>query len=226
MFRFAQTHPKSTAFVGFVLPGTLATVVEYALTGGTTGVIPIVAALLAGVPTLAVLYFLGAFSDQPSKDFEQAVYVVPSSNAVVASDTGSETLSVDPRSEVVGDRFFTPRTPKELVEEQQGNTSLAADEVSKRHQGHWMEVTGSVKDVENTYRAIEIFIETNDPKIYVHLDFDKDEWKNKLRSLRKGDVVTAIGEITRTTDLGISLENCELKRARSKASTDDELSRA
>ena len=46
-----------------MLPGILATVIEYVMTGGTTGVVPTIAALVAGAPTLAVLVFLGAFSD-------------------------------------------------------------------------------------------------------------------------------------------------------------------
>ena len=173
--------------------------------------------------TLAVLYLLDAFSDQPPTYLEPTASVSPFSNTVVASGTGSKGLPVAPRSEAVAYGFFTPRTPKELVEEQQGNTSLTADEVSKRHEGHWIEVAGHVLDVEDRHDDIRIFLKTSVSNIYVHLGFEKEEWKDKLRSLRKDDIVTAIGEIRRTTDSGISLEKCELNGVRSSSAFNDEL---
>ena len=190
MFRFAQTHPKLTAFVGFVLPGILATVIEYALTGGTTGVIPIVAALVAGAPTVAVLYFIGAFADQSE----------PQTSNQIDDGRG---------------RYFTPRPAKELVDEQRGNTSFIANEVSERHKGHWMELTGSVKDVDEWPNNMMMFLETTDSATYVHIDFEKQKWKDKLRSVRKGDIVDVVGEIYRTGDNGLDLRHGELQSVRS-----------
>lgn len=207
MFRLAQTHPKSTALVGFVLPAVMATVIEYVLTGGTTGVIPIIAALLAGVPTLVVLYSLGAFADQSE----------PQTDNQIEPQTGNQ---IDDRQ----DRYFTPRPLRDLVREQQENTTLIANQMSKRHIGHWKKVEGRVLDVYSVNRGIVIFAETTGEDVRVFLYFDANRWNTKLNSIDKSDVISVIGQIDKIERRNVSLENCELLDVRADADANDESS--
>ena len=108
------------------------------------------------------------------------------------------------------DRVYSRRTPAELVDEVQGKTSLVQSEVSRRHVGQWLTVSGKVFNVTAGYLDLMITLQRTGEEPIILLRFDPDLWKPHLSTLDMGDSVIAIGNIDTITDSMLVLANCEL----------------
>ena len=226
VLQLAKFHPNVVAATGFVLPAVVVAFVEFLLTGGSTGLMPIMAALIAGVPLLSLMYFMGAFSDReepPSQDKvglgDQVVQAdhVGQVAQVVQGDQVGQIVQGDQVVQVVegdqgvqDDRFFTPRTVKELKGEVEGKTELAAEDASRRHVGHWMRVSGQVTDVTGDFGDVMMTVETNEDDL-VFCQFDEKVWRGRLVGFNEGDTVKVAGQIERISRFGVGLVACELE---------------
>ena len=192
-----KNHRVIASAMGFLGSGVTGAVVEYLMTGGTSGIVPIIAAFVGGIPVAIWLYFLGGSGGEENPGFAvQAAQGVERSQG----DDGNRRK-----------RFFTQWTVDEMVNEQQGKTSLSATATSRKHEGHWLRFTGPVFDVDEFGGEIRIPIDA-DVSGLVHTRFDKKRWAGQSGILRKGDVVTVVGRIQSTYDGGVSLTDCELER--------------
>ena len=212
MLRLAQKHRKLVVLAGVMLPGVLAAVVEYGVTNGVSGVWPLFAAFVGGSGTFVVLLALGEPSDPPKLSMLQRRTTETNPDQAQSSESTQSDLIDTTDMAKYADRFFTPRTATELVEEQRGQTSLIGDMLSERHKGHWMTVAGRVRDVEDEFDEIVVRLEPTDDEPRLRLGFESSVWRPRLCILRSGDKVIAVGEINWITESGVRLTKCELVR--------------
>ena len=202
LLRHLKERSRLTVVVAVVLPGVLATAVEYILTSGFSGGIPILAAAIGGIAAMAAM----ALIDTPEKP--QSITL-----SIQKTDT-SQGLEVF--QSPLNSRFYSPRTPAELVESVENLTEFAAEEVSKRHKGQWLRVNGSVWDVKGRRDSMSMSIELTGSDVLAHLRFEGSHWRERLGSFNRGDQVLAEGKITRITGISsaslgsVTLEECEL----------------
>ena len=186
VLRFVKARPVPLVVIGAVLPGVLAAVVEFVVTDGVSGVVPIASAALGGLVTAVVLYLLitlGPVSDSPEQ------------GTATFTDSG---------------RFFSRRTPAELVAEIEDKTTIFAERISDRHRGHWIAVDGFIRDVRDDLDEVTVHLQIEGPPKFISLGFTASAWKDKLISLDIGDQISVIGKIHSIAEYGITLENCEL----------------
>ena len=197
VLRYIKRRPLITITLAAVLPGAIASLIEYFLTNGISGVIPILAAFVGGI--LAALGLSFVKPDEPPHRSE--TIQVP---ATPETSTPS-TLPDSPPEE----RIFSPRTSAELVDEINGMTEVVAERVSARHIGQWLKVKGPIGDVSIRGREICVPIMETEPSMFLY--FDESRWSNRLKSFDVGDQISVIGEIRSIRRSGIvRLEKCEL----------------
>ena len=194
MPRFITKRHLITLAIAALIPGVTAGIAEYIITKGVSGWIPPGAALIGGVPTMVVLWLMDGGERLGPPKLQDLRGPVP----------------------LTGDRIFSRRTPDELVDLVRGLTDVEAKRVVEPHIGQWLEVEGSVRDVQSLamypHEYMLVSAETSKDRLNVHLYFSADTWGPHLRSLRIGDRISAIGKIERVTSWSgsLSLRECEL----------------
>ena len=173
-----------------ILPGSFAAIIQYILTGGVSGWIPLVATLLGGIVAAVVLLFT---AKRRPLDL---------------------TKSYEPLVPLTEGRAISPRTPAELVAEIKGLTEIVATDVSRRHIGQWLRVQGQVRDVSQRFISkgtIIVSITGAETTLLLFLYFDAKIWGSQVSSFIVGDRISAIGKIDRIDRTGlIRLEECAL----------------
>lgn len=214
LIRYSKRHYWQTVAGSVILPGALAGVAEYALTQGVSGLIPILAAVIGGVLTMALLNFI-----QPAQENEEVANTESretSRRSATPLSVNSESTTIGGTSEVpirpviveksahsVEGKFFSPRTPAELVYSIRGLTEIAAEDVIRRHIGHWLRAEGSVQDVSSiTETSILVLVDKPESDVSLALVFESANWRDKLASFDIGDPISAIGKIKRVSTLG------------------------
>ena len=210
MLRFARAYPKVSVLIGMTLPGLIAAIIEYLLTNGVSGVAAIPSAIVGGLVSAVVLIFLNrsvpSQSPQPIEQPQDEGTFVPTIHSGLSEPAESQGSVV----QLSGDRFFSPRTPAELVAELEGKTDLVAKDLTKRHMGHWMRVNGQINDVEDQFPDVVVYLRETQSQPMMALSFEPDLWKSRLGSLNLGDQIEAIGKINRVGSGWVRLEECEL----------------
>lgn len=189
----------TTVVVAATLPGASAAAIEFVVTNGVQGPWPIGTAIAGGVLTAVVLRFVQIPELTQTHSGAETV-LSPDSSQFLPSKTGG--------------RFFSPRSLDELVGELEGQTSIVAREVSKRHIGHWLRVRGRISDVSEYEDWIWVHISPLNSDIRLMLEFTKKSWHEKLVAYNAGDEISAIGKITsieKSYRGYIELEDCELQ---------------
>ena len=89
-------------------------------------------------------------------------------------------------------------------------TDLAAEPIVDNYIGLWMKAKGNVTNVTRSYDIVQVFVDGvhNEPGFI--LRFRKKEWFNRLKTIDKGEEISAAGQITGVSEQYISLEKCEL----------------
>lgn len=197
--------------VATIMPGGGAAIVEYILTGGSSGWIPVIAGVASGILTLFVLLLLQR--RQPTDDSDElhrnAEPFVEQPGRIVQAATQPE-LTEQSR-QIAGSKQFSRRTPEELVASVDGLTEIAAEEVSKRHIGLWLNVEGTIFDISERIGGISVYLNRGDDKASVGLRFDEEHWRDSLMSLNKRDYILVEGKISHISTMGtVMLEECEL----------------
>ena len=196
MLRIALARRRLTILIGVASPGILASIVEYLITGGISGLVPAVCAIIGGFGTFGVLLYVEKQLDSPDPD--QSV------------DSAMSPRTQDLLPEPTDCRFFTPRTPAEMVAEQEGKTSIVAQDLGERHKGNWLKVEGAISNVAEWFGDLKVTLDSTQSQPLVFLDFDPTKWKTRLKTLDEGDRIVAVGKIGDVNDKWVSLENCEL----------------
>jgi hypothetical protein len=134
---------------------------------------------------------------------------LPSSSVSMPPAVHSETESQSEKRETVN---VTPEYLTGFYRE--GHTSVQARKLAEAFLGKWMKVSGPLGDVLGNYdnQRMVVFsnrsIYTND---LVNMFFRDKKWFSKLSTLRRGDTITVIGQVTDVNNLEIWLNNCELE---------------
>ena len=167
--------------VGTTLPGLLGAGVEYFLTSGVSGIAAIPGVIIGGVvTTLILLYMNRTVESRPSQTTERS-----QSQSTIVPDkpptTGESSPSQEPPAFQVDGRFFSPRTPAELVAEIEGKTGLVAQDLMKRHMGHWMRVNGQINEVEDQFPDVVVYLHKTQSQPMMALSFEPDLWKSRAR---------------------------------------------
>ena len=196
-----------TLVTATMLPGVVTAAVEYIATSGVAGILPLVAAAMGGLLTFLVLKLVQTpeLADKPVM-----------TNPTETPDTSKmpELHKADGQSEPgTENRFFSLRTPDELVASVKGLTDIAAEDVRKRHIGHWLQVTGSVGNISSLLDTVVVHVRQAGTKTDLFLYFEETVWRDKLASFDIGDQISAIGRIDAfESRLGgsVTLEECKL----------------
>ena len=208
---FCRDRHWWTVAAAAVLPGVLTAGIEYILTNGVSGQLPIFAAATGGIIAFVVLRAV------TTPDTER-----PQSKVAATKDDISPSLSTEatplpdvtrPLGNIADGKFFSPRTPDELVAEAMGKTEIVANELAQRHIGHWIKVEGEVKDVWESKYSVVIMLRLLDSDVMVSMAFDATGWRERLIALDVGDRVSGIGNIQRIASPPVAiirLEDCEL----------------
>ena len=220
--RYFKDRYWATLAVATISPGVLTAAIEYIVTKGVSGLLPLGAAALGGCLTIGALKFI----ETPDVNGLNPTIKVPQSPDVPSRRSGvrpAPGATEIPQSHEIPDRigllsedrFFSPRTPDELVHEVKGLTDIVAKEVSKRHISHWLRVEGRIRNVQE-YEYMDyifIYVAQADVNVDLILEFDRSYWRERLIAFNVGDHISAIGKIKGiSSSLGgtVSLDECEL----------------
>ena len=196
-------------------PMILAGIVEYALSQGTSGWLPVT----TGVVTAIILYTVSTVLTSHQKKRRSTDDYV---NSEANEEPGPKAqltpvpLPVQPISPplVNQQRIFSRRTPEELVGLCEGQTEWEATERAKPHIGKWLQIEGPVGDISaprsSGHIAVTIRLSDDYSRPSLFLWFDEKRWHDHLRALSVGDLITAVGKIDNITSTSVTLEDCEL----------------
>lgn len=208
VMRSARSHYLLSVAVAAILPGLIATAVEYYLTEGVSGISSILAALAGGVGTFVILAFV-----EPARQIEPTARSQASENGdstSVSQSTQLPTLQASANALVKG-RSYTRRTPMELVAEFDGRTEIVAKELTKRHLGQWLRVQGRVRNISPFMDdLIVVYLDQKPPEPQLALYFEEGVWRSRLNVLDKGDEVVVDGKIEDISERAVRLEDCVL----------------
>ena len=109
-------------------------------------------------------------------------------------------------------REIVSATPKYMTGfYRQGHTSVQARKLAEAFLGKWIKVSGPLGDVLGNYEkqrmAVSGSIFTND---LVNMFFRDKKRLGQLSTLKPGDKITVIGQLTEVNSVEIHLDNCEL----------------
>ena len=182
----------ATVAAATILPGIIAGIIEYVVTKGVSGWLPLAAALIGGLLTMAVLWLIE----------KQRSHESPASPELPDPPES-------PGSMTEG-KIFSPRTPAELVAEVEGLTEIAAEDVSRRHIGQWLKVEGRIFNVSGRGDRVRASLSSQIRQPFIALYFVANDWREILKAYNSGDRLSAIGKIEAVSSGSITLEECEL----------------
>lgn len=179
--------------------------VEYALSLGTSGLLPVA----TGIVTAFLLLILQR-TLTPKQEKEPHTGHIVDSKRDKEGDSKAQPESPLP---VESERIFSRRTPEELIALVKDQTEWAASDLTKPHIGTWLRIERPIYDInppdDNTV-IVTVDFSRGYSSLLVFLSFDETHWRDRLRILTTGDRITAIGKISQINKIGISLEECEL----------------
>ncbi len=195
-------HP----IIGGGVAGIFAGIIEYALSSGTSGLVPAVA---AGVTMLILLIWDRTLTPKQEKKHHTSHAIDSKRN----KEGGSKAQPESPLP-VEGERIFSRRTPEELVALVKDQTAWTASNLTKPHIGTWLRIEGAVKNIHPPFHnniMVVVDLSRGSSSLLVFLSFDETHWRDRLHILTLGDRITAIGKIHKILDQeAIDLEECEL----------------
>jgi hypothetical protein len=112
-----------------------------------------------------------------------------------------------PSNEKVAGRIMVPTsaTPEYLWEQFTGKTNLQGRQLVEVYIGHWMRVTGELKNVYTSNTVILGF------PSYKTVDcVFSENWRARLAMMQPGESLDVLGKIDRIDSTTIYLKDCEL----------------
>lgn len=112
-----------------------------------------------------------------------------------------------------GNRTYVGKsiTPEYLISFFKEHTAIQAKKLSEVYIGKWMEISGVVREVTPIDSQTEIAMLTfKQPSDLTTLFFRTKKWVDRVSGLRRGDSISAVGQIDKVVSSHIELEHCEL----------------
>ena len=137
-----------------------------------------------------------------------AIYKWP--NTQVSQNSSIRELGIDTPKKA--GRTYVNRTPREMMLEWEGKTSLQAGRAVSVYIGKWLRVSDSIHDVSEYEHSNEfiVHIELSDPHYHsLRPAFSKHD-AGELETARKGDLIVAEGKIEDVKSYQVEVESCEL----------------
>jgi uncharacterized membrane protein YeaQ/YmgE (transglycosylase-associated protein family) len=108
-------------------------------------------------------------------------------------------------------RIYVPAhvTPKFLIDQRRGLTSIQADSAIGVFIGKWISFSGIVSDIKRGNQGVGVLAHSDNGDVYVHMDF-AESWIDHISMLGMGNTIAATGEIESVDTLAVFLEKCEL----------------
>ena len=111
-------------------------------------------------------------------------------------------------------RVFSSLSSLELIESVLNLTNIQAQPIIDGHVGRWLTVTEEVHNVTERERFMSVYaqIERGAQRVpgRLYMSFAKDEWRDQVRMLRRGDSIKVNGRIQSIGAYNLDLEECEL----------------
>jgi hypothetical protein len=114
------------------------------------------------------------------------------------------------------ERIIVDVEPQYLIKLFDAHTDVQAKKLVEAYIGKWLVVSGEVVNVIGGEDEWSVFIKLhpNDPKDFntyiVGMYFREKKWIDRIAVLRRGDKITAVGQIEAVDVFSIRLNNCEL----------------
>jgi hypothetical protein len=152
----------------------------------------------------------------PTKDEAAVLHLGDVKYGVTAQSKPEPALvpvTASPSSEI-GERKIVDVTPEYLIGFfNAGHTSVQAKKLAEAFIGKWMKVSGLLGDVLGNYPSQRMVV-FSDRSSYkrnsVNMFFYDKERFGELSTLKLGDTITVIGQLSDVNSFEISLHNCEL----------------
>ena len=232
-----REHPLLRIAVPGLGAAFLSGLMEYRLTGGTSGWIPLIAGVggILGMEAISVIgkWVSGVFRrsfghvDMSAQGSEQVGVATPESAISNSGQPPSPTTSLStipapaPTPMLAIDdhqRIFVRRTPQQLMNLVSEKTSVQTEHIVNPYKGSWIVVQGTAYDVSShpSTKTINISIipdkseEDKHRALFVFMRFEQAPWSNALLALNRGDPIRAIGRIQDFDSIGLRLTDGEL----------------
>jgi hypothetical protein len=128
---------------------------------------------------------------------------------------GSPPIIPERVAEPLPRRTFTTVPAEYLTRLFTEHTDLQAQKLVEVHKGKWIRVSGRVSDVsgrEGGVIQVILYPPNFEPLLEsMMLAFDAGDHADRAATLRRGDVVSVEGQITRVSRMHIKLDHCELE---------------
>jgi hypothetical protein len=111
-------------------------------------------------------------------------------------------------------RVFIKQPPEDLVAYFDQHTALEATRLTEPYVGKWFSVSGPIFNIQPPNLGGDFQVALANQSVYLY--FEKT-WLDEFSVLKKGDVISVVGRITRIDTLGITAEKCELEEQPSVA---------
>ena len=189
--RWLREHFWHTLALAMVLPGVLTAGVQFTLTGGVDGPIPIVSAIVGGV--LATLMLRPPAKNESPPSSVMTHIKDPQPTPTTSVQTPKREWSLETVEELM-----KPRASKRVADRL---TRSAAE-------GRWILFEGKLHDVEERFDGIHLGLSLDLGKI-VFARVNPD-WRDYVQLLEIGARVVVIGRIETIEEYYVSLSECEL----------------
>ena len=178
-------------------------ILEYFMTGGTSGWVPLVSGVAGAIIGTAIFVAVRPKTAVPNTSAPNT----PAPNTPAPNTPAPNTPAPN-----VEDRILCPRTPQELVDMVAGKTDMECERISQRYVNTWLDISGKVEDVEDRLDlGLHVTIEPPHwPGINYSAYFSR-KWMNRISILDIGDNISAVGQIDEINPRLIFLKNSEFK---------------
>ena len=202
---FSKWRPRMLVAIAVFISPIIAGLIEYFLTDGVSGWIPLVAGLGGALVTVAFLWFAGRRSAEDKDRSEEQV--------LTSLEPSKPLQSPYPIVSLSEDKILSLRTPSELLKLVKGQTEIGARHAAEPHIGYWLRVNGSVLNVleYSLGNILTVYMRDSQSGETVFLDFENEVWGARVRPLTTRDKISAAGKIKKIATTGyIKLEECEI----------------
>ena len=203
-----------------VAAAVLAVAPRAGLTTAQKAIIGLMAALVGIVLSALVAYTLGSLTAPPA---EHGFVPVPRHHVVATAATNAVAVMITGYLLSLarwahgwfgfGDRFYLPRSPKELVSEVEDKTEIQIKDITRRYKGTWLQVRVKITEVSAVDASFNLIylVQGQEPTgVHIVMRFNAVRWARRLRTMNRGDNVTVRGVIQQIRQDDIWLTACEI----------------
>lgn len=107
-------------------------------------------------------------------------------------------------------RIFIDEKPAFLQQFFRDHTSVQAQKLLDPYLGKWFRpLSLTVQDINKYRSGYSVYGKTTEDNVGIHMKFD-ERWSERISILRRGSVLSVIGQIVEADQLSLSLQECEI----------------